>query len=173
MVSEGNVFTSLGINPVYLVGQIVNFLLLLYLLRKFLYKPVLRKLEDRSKFIARGVEAAKENLAKQEEIEAQREKKLVEAQKEVEALISMAKTEALTLREETISQARAEAEKLMQKKSKEIEELLELKEKELQNKMVDLTTAVAKKVLEEYIDKKTQDQLLETQLKKIAQSKVG
>ena len=49
---------ALGINGPFLIAQIVNFVLLLLLLRAFLYKPVLKMLESRKQRIAEGLQAA-------------------------------------------------------------------------------------------------------------------
>ncbi|MCH8949204.1 MAG: hypothetical protein IIB87_02370, partial [Chloroflexi bacterium] len=52
---------ELGLNIPVLVAQLVNFFLLLVLLRLFLYKPILKMLDKRAQRIREGVEAADES----------------------------------------------------------------------------------------------------------------
>ena len=47
-----------GFEPVFFVSQIVNFLILAFIFKKFLYKPVLKILQDRKRQIAKGIEDA-------------------------------------------------------------------------------------------------------------------
>jgi F-type H+-transporting ATPase subunit b len=65
---------ELGINPVYLIGQIVNFLLVAGLLGVILYKPVMRAMEDRQSKIRQGQEDARQAAQARDnaQIDAQR-----------------------------------------------------------------------------------------------------
>jgi len=83
MTESTNVFGSLGINPVNLFWQIVNFGLLMFVLTKVLYKPILHKLDERAKLIKDGLTAAQDNLKKQEEADQKRQQMLQETRKEV------------------------------------------------------------------------------------------
>ncbi|NMC35902.1 F0F1 ATP synthase subunit B [Candidatus Beckwithbacteria bacterium] len=172
-MTEGGVFTQLGINPLYLISQIVSFGVLLFLLNKFLYKPILRKLDERASLIKKGAKAAEANLQTQEKIEQERQKTLKQTQKEVSLILNQARKDAKLMQEELVAQAKAEAEKIMAKKQAEIDEQLARQEKTLHDKMADLSVQVSKKVLQEYLDPKTQQKILDTQLNKIAKKQIS
>jgi len=172
MTESANVFASLGIDPGKLIWQIVNFGILLFVLSKVLYKPILQKLDQRAKLIKDGIKAANENIQKQEEADAQRQKMLQDARKDVEVLIAKAKKDALSAKDEILAEAKKEAAKLMDRKEKEIEDKMAASEKALQSKVVDLSVSVARKALEQYLDSSKQEELVSKQLEQLAKTKL-
>ncbi len=64
---------KLGIDPVMLVTQIINFAILAFILTKFLYKPILKLLDERQKKIAEGLELSQKMKLKEEEIQKEKE----------------------------------------------------------------------------------------------------
>ncbi|MBI2593944.1 F0F1 ATP synthase subunit B, partial [Candidatus Daviesbacteria bacterium] len=54
------ILSDFGVQPVLLLAQIVNFLVLLWILNKLLYKPVLKVLEERKAKIEKGLKNAEE-----------------------------------------------------------------------------------------------------------------
>jgi len=173
MTDSVNVFSSLGIDAGKLIWQIVNFGILMFVLTKVLYKPILQKLDQRAKLIKDGLKAANENIQKQEEAEAQRQKMFQDARKDVETLIAKAKKDAISAKEEILEQTKIEASKLMDRKEKEIEDKMAAQEKALQAKVVDLSVSVARKALGDYLDSSKQKELIEQQLKQLAKTKLG
>ena len=171
--AEGNVLTSLGFNTASLIGQVVNFAVLLFVLKKFVYTPILNKLDERAKTIKQGVMAAQENVKKQEEMEKTFEKKMTLAAKKTDEIIAQAKEDAKSVKEDIIAQAKKDSEKMMERKKAEIEELLVKQEKELEKKVVDVAADLTKKVLSDALDAKTQENIIESQLKKIKNVKIS
>lgn len=83
------VLHDFGVEPVLLIAQIVNFLIIAYILKRFAYKPILTLLQNRKKTIQQGLEQADEA------------RKLLEQANEKEtALLKNAQTEARKLQEE-------------------------------------------------------------------------
>jgi F-type H+-transporting ATPase subunit b len=171
-MADTNVLGSLGIDAGKLIWQIVNFSILMFVLTKLLYKPIMKKLDERAKLIKQGIKAAEDSIKKQEEAEKGREKIMSDARKQVEKLIVKAKKDAQISKNEIVAEAKNEADKLMSKKQIEIEDLLKKQEKQLQGKVADLSTQVARKVLQDYLDPKAQNKVLDSTLKKIAKMKV-
>src|SRR4030043_2475120 len=88
------IFKSFGIQPALLIAQIVNFLIILILLKKFFYKPITKILEERKKRIEESLKNAdliEERLKKTEEKSAQI---LDETRKNAQDLIDEAKKES-------------------------------------------------------------------------------
>src|SRR6476619_1002487 len=84
------ILTEFGIQPLLLAAQVVNFLVLLFILNKLLYKPILQMLQTRKDRIAESLKNAEEienTLAKTEE---DREKRLKEATDEAKDIINEA-----------------------------------------------------------------------------------
>jgi F-type H+-transporting ATPase subunit b len=79
-------FEAFGVDIWKLGFQIVNFLLLLYLLNRFLFKRVLRLLDERQTKISQGLEDAEAAARDRELARAEREAALAEARREAEAM---------------------------------------------------------------------------------------
>ena len=84
---------KLGIDLKLLIAQIVNFVILLVILTKLIYKPLLKLLDDRKKMIAKTVDDSKRIEDRLAAIEADRDKVLANASKEAMVIVERAKKE--------------------------------------------------------------------------------
>jgi len=83
-------FTAFGIDWFKLGAQIVNFLVVLYLLNRFLFRPLLVRMDERSERIRTGLEDAEAAARDRELARAQRAAALDEARKEAQAMVARA-----------------------------------------------------------------------------------
>ncbi|MDZ7691081.1 MAG: hypothetical protein U5K69_08065 [Balneolaceae bacterium] len=90
------------------VAQIVNFLILVLLLRRFLYKPVIKAMDRREQQIAGRLEEARLNMLDAKEKEAVYEQKLREFDRHKEQRLQQAREEVDQLRKEMMAEVRAE-----------------------------------------------------------------
>lgn len=90
---------KIGINPVSLIAQIINFGLLLFILSKLLYKPVLRLFDERAKKIAQGLKAAEDSLKEKEKIEEMKKEEMKKNRQEMEKLLVQASQQAKNLKQ--------------------------------------------------------------------------
>jgi F-type H+-transporting ATPase subunit b len=81
-----DILQSLGIDWKLLLAQIINFLVILFLLKKFAYKPFLKVLRDRKNIIKQGIEKSEKSEKILQTIKVQRDKILVNAQKKAQQL---------------------------------------------------------------------------------------
>lgn len=107
--------SKLGIDWKLIAAQIVNFFILLFVLYKFAYKPVLNMLEKRSKMIEKGVHDAKASEERLKEIEETRRKVLDEAAREVGKLLEKAKADAEAMKKDLMANANEQAEDLLRR----------------------------------------------------------
>ena len=108
-------FDAFGVDVPKLVFQVINFLLLLYLLNRFLFKSVIRMLDERKARISKGLEDAEAAARDRELARAEREAALDEARKEAQAMIARATKIADDSRAEILAEAKAQAEKATSK----------------------------------------------------------
>ena len=111
---------AFDVNLVGLVFQVINFLLLLYLLNRFLFKPLLGRMDERSAKIGKGLEDAEAAARDRELARAEREAAVAEARKEAQEMIARATKIAEDSRNEIVAEARSEAEKVTQRAREEI-----------------------------------------------------
>lgn len=106
---------SLGVYWPKLMAQMVNFGIVLFVLWKFAYRPVLKILEERRQKVAEAMvnaQKAREELAK---TEAQRQEVLAQTNAEANKLIEEARAAAAKVREEETQKAIKEAEQILVK----------------------------------------------------------
>jgi len=141
------VFKSFGIQPILLLAQIVNFLIILVLLRKFFYAPITKALEGRKKRIAESLQEAdliEEKLKKTNEDTA---KVLEEAQNNAQILITEAKNEAEKITERATVEGRKIIEDALAEAKLQIEAERQKMQKQLEQETLSLVIEVVKKVL--------------------------
>jgi F-type H+-transporting ATPase subunit b len=151
---------ALGINGKLLLAQIINFVILLLLLSKFLYKPIVTMLDGRTKKIEKSLDDAKkieEELLKTEERTA---KALAEASDEAKKMIDQAKNSAADEARRIVVAAEKRSDDL---KAKSILEIKEEKEKamtEIRSEVASLIALATEKVVGKKLDDKEDNRLI-------------
>jgi F-type H+-transporting ATPase subunit b len=158
---------ALGINPIYLIGQIVNFSILVFVLGKLLYGPVLRKLDERAKTTKKSLETAEKALEDQEKWRLKQEEEMERVQKQQAAFLKDAQEQAEKERQAIIEAAKTEAEVAAQNEYRKFEQKLHDQEEKLQGKIADLVVATTRKILTTHLDPKTHAALIKKQLESI------
>ncbi len=67
-----NILNTFGFQPVLFLAQLVNFLILVYVFKRFLYKPILKTLQERRRVIAKGITDAQDAAKEKAEAEAKK-----------------------------------------------------------------------------------------------------
>jgi F-type H+-transporting ATPase subunit b len=139
--------SSLGINGPFLLAQIFNFFVLFFLLRRFLFKPMVNMLETRKQRIADGMQAAE--MARRE---AEAERAQLQAQIDAERREAMERVAAASKRGETLaaeieSSARQDAQKILDDARNEAVRERERIISEAQDQIAELAMLAAEKVL--------------------------
>lgn len=157
----GEFFEAFSVDLPKLTFQIVNFLVLLYLLNRFMFKPVLARLDERSAKISKGLEDAATAARDRELARAEREAAVAEARKEANVMIARANKIAEDTRNEILAEARAEAEKVSTRAREEIVAEKEKAMAEIRGQVADLALAAAGKLVRSEMDGPTQRRLVE------------
>jgi F-type H+-transporting ATPase subunit b len=159
---------ALGINLPLLIAFIINFVILFGLLGLFLYKPVMKMLDQRSKRIKESMEQAE--ATKEEYGRAAEEvKKLIsKARDDGQALVSQASQMGEKLKEEAREGARKEAQVIVDRTRAELEEERDRIIDDLRREFVDISISAAEKVIKETLDKERHRKLIEEALEESA-----
>jgi F-type H+-transporting ATPase subunit b len=153
-------FEAFGVDIWKLGFQIVNFLLLLYLLNRFLFKRVLRMLDDRQSRISQGLEDAETAARDRELARAEREAALAEARREAEAMVQRAAKTAEATRAEILAEAKASAEQITARARDEIAAEKDRALAEIRGEVADLALEAAGKLIGSEMDGPTQRRLV-------------
>lgn len=156
-----------GIEPTLLVAQVVNFLVILYILKRFLYKPVLAMLAKRKSEIAQGILDA-ENAHKLLEKTQEEEKKVLQkAQAQAKALLEDAKKQAQEIAKEAEQDLKKRtALMLAETKSQIAQEAQEAEGRILKN-VTKISIQILQQSLSGLVSTRAQQEILEKTLKEI------
>jgi F-type H+-transporting ATPase subunit b len=161
-------FDAFGVDVFKLAFQVINFLLILYLLNRFVFRRVLALLDERQERIAKGLEDAESAARDRELARAEREAALDEARKEAQAMIARATKIAEDSRAEIVAAARAEAEKVAARATEEIAAEKQRAIAELRSQVADLALDAAGRLVKSEMNAPTQRRLVEEFLAEVA-----
>lgn len=162
---------KLGIEPILLLTQVINFTILVVLLTKFLYKPILKMLEERKKKIEEGLALTEKMKLKEEELKKEREKVIDKAREEGQGIIEESKQHAKKLEEDLIARANEEARLIKEKAKNDFEDEKVGIIKELNQKAVKIAISMVRSIIPEIVDKKSQLDIVERKLASLEKEK--
>ncbi len=160
-----DILHALGIQWSALLAQAVNFGILIFLLARFVYKPVLKVIDDRRKAIADSMQQVKDIEKQKERIDQERAVILRKADEEGGELLARAKTEAEAIRTEIESAAKAQAKQIVAKGMEKLEVERARLVKDVQDKLAHAIVKSAETILRREFSKEDQENF-EEELKK-------
>lgn len=155
------IFTNFGVQPVLLLAQVVNFLILLYILKRFLYTPILKVLQERRQKIAESLKNAEEIQKQLAETEKAREKKLKDATNEARQLLEEATKSANEIIQESHLKASADLDDILRKGRESIQLEREKMQNEIREELADLVAVAMEKVANKVLTEKDKKELVE------------
>jgi F-type H+-transporting ATPase subunit b len=158
-------FASLGINLPLLVVFIVNFIILFVLLRLFLFKPVLKMLDERTKRTKDAMELAEVTKKEFEQAKVEVQKQIEKGRQEAQAIIAQAMQVGERLKEESRQEATKQAQVIVDRTRAELEAERDKIVGDLRREFVDISILAAEKVIKETLDKEKHRKLIEETLR--------
>lgn len=149
---------------------IVTFILLLFVLKKYAWKPILKTLEDRENKIKVALYQAEQDQKDAQKYLEEQKELLDKSRKESIEMINESKKHAENVRKDIIEKARGEAEKMLEQAKQEIEHSKEAAINDVKKYAVDLSLAAAQKVLRETLTEEKHLQLIEKSVKELSQA---
>ena len=161
------ILKTFGFDPILLGAQIINFLIIFYLLKRFLYKPVLGMLKTREDKIKEGIKQAEEARVTLEKTLEEEKKIFAKAHDESKILIADAKNQALEVARGIEDNTKKQTEKILLDAKAQIEQDAKRMEQELGEKISVLAEGLLEKSLQGVIGEKEQKQIIEKAVKNI------
>ncbi len=144
---------------------ILTFIILVLVLSKFVWKPVLKAVEDRENKINSDIESAKKARDEAEKMKEEIENRIKSLNSEIEQRISKAVYDANLEREKIIEKAQNQAELIISNAKKEVELYKKEIERELEKKLIETSVLISKRVLSDIVDKKLDEKIAEASLR--------
>lgn len=142
-----------------LIAQILNFLVLLFILAKFAYKPLLQAMDDRRNKIINDLDSAEQSRLDAEALKQQYAEQLAGARQEATDIVTKANQIAQNLHDELVEQARIEQEALMANAKERIEQEKQQALLDIRSEVIKLSTLIAGKIVNQKLNS-TGDQKL-------------
>jgi len=152
---------ALGLNLPGLIAQIINFLLILVLLRMFLYKPILGMLDRRATRIRESLERAEAVQREADRSRAEFEEQIVEARRQGQQIVAQATEIGERMKEEARQDARREAETIIERARAEIQMARDQALTQLHQQFADLTILAASRVIDQSLDRERHRALID------------
>jgi F-type H+-transporting ATPase subunit b len=149
------------LNPGLTLWTAITFLVLLVVLSKFAWGPIVKMLDERERTIREAIEAAKKERAEAERMLAEQKATLAHAQREAAEVAKRNQQEVEVLRQELTARARKEADELVASARRQIEEEKVKAMAELRGQVADLAIEAASRLVRANLDDATQRKLVE------------
>jgi F-type H+-transporting ATPase subunit b len=162
---------QLGIDGKLLVVQIVNFLLLLFILKKVLYKPLLTAIEKRQEKLAEIDRKSKSIAAETEKSEKDRKALLVKMESERKDILEKARLEAERKAKGILENANTKAKEVLKNASKQAEREMDKASKEIDKRVQRLAAAYLSDSLSDLLSEKAKKESIDMAIKKLGKIK--
>jgi F-type H+-transporting ATPase subunit b len=149
------------INPGLTLWTGITFLVLLFVLGRFAWGPIVKMLNDREGTIRDAIEAAKRERAEAERMLAEQKDSLLKAQREAAEIARRNQQEVEALRQELTARARKEADELIASARQQVAEEVSKARADLKAQVADLAIEAAGRLVKANLDDKAQRQLVE------------
>lgn len=163
--SEGGIFGALGIDWKMLIFQIIGFLILVWLLGKYVYPVLMKTVDARQAEIEAGAKAAMEAEKKANQAKDEIEKLLRQARQDATEIVTTAKEEAAAAVEAADAKAKTRAERIVADAHDQLEKDIITAKKALHNETMSLVALATEKVVGKTVSAKVDDSVIATALK--------
>lgn len=154
------------INAVY---QLVVFFILLMLLKKYAFGPIIDMMQKREEHIANQITSAEKNREDAEKYLAEQREEIQKAREEAQSIVANAKKLSEQQSDEMVKAAKQEAERMKDSALAEIKREKEQAVSALREQVGSLSVLVATKVIERELDEEAQKKLIEDYLKEVGE----
>ena len=154
-------------DPGLFIWTILTFLVLLWLLAKFAWRPLLQALETRAHSIRQALDDARQAKQELERLHGESAKLLAQARAESAEIISRSRSDAERFREELKEKARGEAAALVRNAERQIELETTRAVQQIRQEAIDISIDIASKLLQRNVSKEDNERLIEETFKQL------
>jgi F-type H+-transporting ATPase subunit b len=162
-IAEGS-STALVVHPFWVLVSIVNFLVLLYLLRRFMWGPITATLDRRAAKIREGLELTESARREREQLKQEVEKLLAQARREAAAIAERTTKAAEAAAADIRAQAKAEADRIREKGRVDAQHLHDQALAQLRAEVASMVVLAASRILGREINAEQHRALIERSL---------
>ena len=148
------------VDPGLYIWAITVFVLLVALLTKFAWRPLLDALERRQDSIRQSLDDARKARQELEQVKSESEPMRVRARREADAILAQTRTDAARTAEDLKQKARTDAENIVRNAERQIEQQASRAVEQIRREAVDLSVAIASKILKRNLTREDNERLI-------------
>jgi F-type H+-transporting ATPase subunit b len=157
----------LDVNPGLIIWTIVTFLILLFILKKVAWKPILSALDQREKDIKDSLEKAEKAKEDAQKILDENQATLAKAEEESKKIIEQSRSYAENLKEQMLKESKEQAKKLVEDAAEEIDRRKNSAFEELKDQVAKIAVNAAEKIMKQNLDADKNKHIVDSYLKDV------
>ena len=165
-----NIINLFGLEGKLFIAQIINFAILLFILKKFLYKPIAKIFEERQAKIKQGLEDAQNAQKTLLDANNQKTEILKTARIDADKILDSVKKSSENLKQQSAEDARKQAMDIIDNAKKQAQDEFDKISKQVGLMSVDLSKKIVSKVLSEVFTEEDKNVILSKAVDKIENS---
>ncbi|MCH7516726.1 MAG: F0F1 ATP synthase subunit B [Bacteroidetes bacterium] len=162
--------TLLDVNPGLIFWTAITFIILVLILKRVAWKPILTALDNREKQIADSLNKAEQAKKDAQKILEENQASLAKAEEESKKIIDESRGFADNLKEQMLKESKDQQQKIIEDASAEIERKKNAAFEELKNQIADISIIAAEKIMKENIDADKNKKIVEKYLTEISKN---
>lgn len=161
------IFKTFGLDPILMAAQIVNFLIIIYILKRFLYKPLFSVLKQRQDLAKESVKKAEDSSKALEKAQAEEQAIIKKAQETAHQIIKDAKEQSVEILKKAEEVTKIQTDKMLNDAKTQIALETTQAQKQLDKYVVKLSLELLKKSLGNVFTEKEQSEIIEKAMKEM------
>ena len=162
--------SPLDINPGVIIWTTVTFLILLWVLKKTAWRPILNSLSERENFIKDSLEQAEKARKDAEILYEKNKENLARAEEEAQKVIEQGREYAENLKKQILEESKTEAKKMIEDASAAIVRKNQEAFNNLKTEIAEIAVGAAEKIIRENLDKGTQSKLVDKYIEELTKN---
>ncbi|MBT8386665.1 MAG: F0F1 ATP synthase subunit B [Ignavibacteria bacterium] len=167
LASESGNGSLLDVNPGLIIWTIVTFLILLIILKKVAWKPILSALDQREKDIKDSLEKAEKAKEDAQRILDENQANLAKAEEESKKIIEQSRSYAENLKEQMLKESKEQSKKIIEDAAEEIDRKKDSAFEELKDEVAKIAVNAAEKIMKQNLDADKNKHIVDSYLKDV------
>ncbi len=170
IASEGGNGGLLDVNPGLMIWTVITFIVLLFILKRVAWKPILAALDKRENDIKESLAQAEKAKDEAKMILEENQANLAKAEEESKKIIEQSRSYAESLKEQLMRESKEQAKKIVDEASSEIQRKKDAAFEELKGQIAEIAVGAAEKIIRESLDAQKSKQVIDKYLNDVAKN---
>lgn len=170
IASEGGNGGLLDVNPGLMIWTVITFIILLFVLKRVAWKPILTALDKRENDIKESLTQAEKAKNEAKMILEENQANLAKAEEESRKIIEQSRTYAESLKEQLMRESKEQAKKIVDDASSEIQRNKDAAFEELKGQIAEIAVGAAEKIIRDTLDAQKSKQVIDKYLNDVTKN---